>query len=367
MIGHVFINGVEKYVKCAYIGVNGKAQYVLKPPGVSKYKTLNDGLGRTMPGSGSIANYALFVGGRGHNSNDDDIDFSDSIAYDSKLTKTTIGNISKARYLLTSANTPDYLIFSGGSTSPDGMYSQSNVDAYNKSLTRTTASRLTKAAYDHEGTSIGNYAIFAGGMYNSPSSDGYRQSFVNAYSNNLTRTSCSSLSVARNNLGAATTGNYAIFSSGNAESFDDSLYYDIYNNSLSKVRSEKGSVSMDSCCGVSFNNYALFIGAREYPRKVFCYNSSLTMINVADTIYKHSNSVATALNGHVLIFGDSFSDSNNNIVECYDSNLTLCNQTHDRMTYNAQGDDCLAITGKYAIFYYGSWLCRDTQDVFCTQ
>lgn len=31
MIARYYLNGVAKQIRCAYIGVNGKAQYILKP------------------------------------------------------------------------------------------------------------------------------------------------------------------------------------------------------------------------------------------------------------------------------------------------------------------------------------------------
>lgn len=367
MRGHAIINGVDKYIKCAYIGVNGKAQYVLKPPGVIKYGTLSDESKREEPGAGSIGDYALFVGGYSYDENYDDYDISSAIAYNSNLTKSSIGNISLGRNGMASANTPSYVLFSGGCTSP--LCTRENVDAYNKSLTRSTASNLYSAVYNHAGVSIGNYAIFAGGKCENQHIDGYRVSYVTAYSNTLTRTQCSSLSVARDMLGAAATGNYAIFSSGDTVREDDDYYYDIYNDNLSKFKSEKGTLRLAESCGVSFNNYALFIGAYDWPNKVFGYDSSLTSISIQDTTYKHIAAKAVALNNYLIIFGsdDSNGGKLNSMVEYYDSNLTLRGTMNGTMSWSGSfQNDSVATTGKYAILYFGSLAGSKIQDVFYT-
>lgn len=67
MRGHCFVNGVEKHVKCAYIGVNGKAQYIKRPPGVIKLGRAIEKLStaRYNLAAGEGSNYALFGGGNG--------------------------------------------------------------------------------------------------------------------------------------------------------------------------------------------------------------------------------------------------------------------------------------------------------------
>ena len=92
---------------------------------------------------------------------------------------------------------------------PDSNYS--TVDAYDTSLTRTTASSLSVARYNMVSTTVGNYALFAGGY----SSSGFiSYSTVDAYDTSLTRTTASGLSVARGNLAATNIGNYALFGGG---------------------------------------------------------------------------------------------------------------------------------------------------------
>ena len=92
------------------------------------------------------------------------------------------------------------------------IYSSNIVDAYDTSLTRTTASSLSVARGNLAATSIGNFALFGGG-----GGGGYSNSYystVDAYDTSLTRTTASSLSTIRGNLAATNIGNYALFGGG---------------------------------------------------------------------------------------------------------------------------------------------------------
>ena len=111
MRGHCFVNGVEKHVKCAYVGVNGKARYIMKPPGFIKY-------------GGSIE------------------------------------NLSVSRENLSATAIDNYILFGGGIWSTT-FYS--TVDAYDSSLTRTTATDLSEGKRYPLATTVGNYALFGGG------------------------------------------------------------------------------------------------------------------------------------------------------------------------------------------------------------
>ena len=199
MRGHCFVNGVEKHVKCAYVGVNGKAQYIMKPPGVIKYggsveelSYLESSLAAT-----TIGNYALFAGIT--------VD-----AYDRSLTRTSPTTLGEAKYGLAATTVGNYALFGGGSLL--GSDYSSAVDAYDRSLTRTTATDLSKSRTKLASTAVGDYALFGGGNNIYDTNNTF--STVDAYDRSLTRTTSTSLSVGRSNLTATTIGNYALFGGG---------------------------------------------------------------------------------------------------------------------------------------------------------
>ena len=152
----------------------------------------------------TVGDYALFGGGYGN-------DYSAIVdAYDQNLTRSTPTALSQARNYLATTSVGDYALFGGGSSS-------NVVDAYDTSLTRTTPTELSQARSSLAATSVApaggsspqsGYALFGGGYYG-----GYL-AVVDAYDQNLTRSTPTELSRARRYLAATTTGNYALFGGG---------------------------------------------------------------------------------------------------------------------------------------------------------
>ena len=74
------------------------------------------------------------------------------------------------------------------------------------------AASLSKGRSRPAGTTVGGYALFGGGGYDSDAREG--EAIMDAYNASLTRTTATSLSVARQGLTAITLGNHALFVGG---------------------------------------------------------------------------------------------------------------------------------------------------------
>ena len=162
MRGHCFVNGVEKHVKCAYVGVNGKAQYIMKPPGVIKlgYAIEKLSTARYNLAAGDVNDCALFGGGSGSDGVSSTVD-----TYTHNLVKTTAANLSEAKGRLAVAYCMDnQLLFGGGKTGKDNGIS-STVDVYDPvSLTKTTTSNLSEARYGLASSIVYYTVLFGGGL-----------------------------------------------------------------------------------------------------------------------------------------------------------------------------------------------------------
>lgn len=98
------------------------------------------------------------------------------------------------------------------------------VDAYNTSLVRSTPTSLSQARGDLGATTIGNYALFGGGSTTLLNTD--NSTIVDAYSIDLVHSTPTGLSQARSNIAATTVGNYAIFGGGYIGINGGFKYYD---------------------------------------------------------------------------------------------------------------------------------------------
>lgn len=163
-----------------------------------------------------IGSYALFAGGGSSSGSGSDNDFySDAVAYNTSLTKSTPTALSARRKDFAAAPNSAYAIFAGGYgtyNSTTGFYYDDNVDAYNTSLTRTVATKLRAARSDLSAAGNYGYVICAGGILHGNYT--YGTDTADAYNASLTRSSATALGTARSWLGGASVGNYALFAGG---------------------------------------------------------------------------------------------------------------------------------------------------------
>ena len=256
MIGHCYIQGVEKYIKAIYVGVNGVAKRITRPSGIYKYDRLVPPL---------------------------------SVARE-ELAATTIGGNA---------------LFAGGDS--DDSESQSQVDAYNSSLTRSTLTGLSVARSGLEATTVGNYALFAGGVVRGST----YKSTVDAYNSSLTRSRPTALSVTTYCLAATTVGNYALFAGGLGDTWYDTV--DVYDKSLTKITPVHLSACKYGCKGATIDKkYALFfggnIGDSSEPR-VDAFDSSLVRTIIAGPNDERIFLAATTVGNYALFAGGYDYDS----------------------------------------------------------
>ena len=275
-------------------------------------------LARERMGSTSVGNYALFGGGdQGYSTNMGAVD-----AYDTSLTRTTRTNLSQGRARLSATTVKNYALFGGGHA--NSGYS-SVVDAYDTSLTRTTPTALSQARGGVVATTVGNYALFGGGY-----TEYLYYSNVDAYSTDLTRTTPTVLTQPRGNIGATTVApagdsapqsGYALFAGGHGGDRSQTIFFssvDAYNDNLtrttpaglSQARNTVGATTVAPTGGSSpQSGYALFGGGNSSSGDlsvVDVYDQTLTkMVSPAPLSRARGVLAATTVGNYALMGGGS--------------------------------------------------------------
>lgn len=355
MRGHCFVDGVEKHVKCAYVGVNGKAQYIMKPPGVIKYggsveKILNSGQNVS---AGSIGDYILIAGGSIYDRSSKSWTYYDSVsAYDKSFVQTSAPVLSSKRAPLYSGVTIGNHVIFGAS------FSSNYVDAYDSNLTKTAISKFNNCSrYTvKNGISLGNYAIFGGGGSSSSSV------FAEIYDSSLTKIS-NSYKFSKRSFGmmAASIENYAIFAGGTTSSMIPPSESDIYSDAIA-FNKNLTNVSIKSLSHPRWNSaatninkkYAIFSGDGESNiTSIDAYDSELTLTTINSAFYKYSlNSVGVSINNYALLGGSSSTASWKRVI-VFDINLvkSIAPDLEDIGYYISATSDTAK---KYAVFTGGS-------------
>ena len=258
MRGHCFVNGVEKHVKCAYVGVNGKAQYIMKPPGVMIY-------------AGDVHKFG------------------------------------EQRFHAKSANAGNYAIIAGGlNYSSSGSVFSSIIDAYDTNLTYSNPTPTSSVHGNNCGAcTLGNYALFGGGSSNTASMS-YMGAIknVDGYDSNLTLVSIPDLSVGRRQCYAESLINkYALFIGG----FSDKTHYDadVYDTALTRI----SLVSL----GDYYTSSSTLLGNKIFctsnNNRSFMINSDLTVSAGPSQTENVSTDDLNSIGNYALRTGGSHYDS----------------------------------------------------------
>ena len=313
----------------------------------------------------TVGNYALFGGGNSIGSR------SDIDAYDSDLTRTTPTALSKARSFLAATTIGNYALFGGGTNS-------NVVDAYNTSLTRSTPTALSQARDYLAATTVApaggsspqsGYALFGGG---------YRSNVVDAYDQNLTRSTPTVLSQAMQNLAATTIApaggsspqsGYALFGGGLGDTYSATV--DAYDQNLtrstptvlSQARRFLAATTVAPAGGsIPQSGYALFGGGYDgssYSNVVDAYDSDLTR-STPTALSQARNDFAATTVGNYALFGGGYVDGYSAVVDAYDQNLTRSTPTELSQARTGLAATSVAPAGDsspqsgYAVFGGGS-------------
>lgn len=334
MIGHCYIQGVEKYIKAIYVGVAGKAKEIYKRKYSFSLYTDKIGYNLTMTNksrafaSGSTGKYVIAAGGMGSSTS---TRYKEVNAFDSSFTRRLLDSLRIATSSIDGASFNSSVLTAGGFNSSGYC---SYVDVYDSSLTHNkSVSNLS------EGKSMpccgvnSNYVMVAGGQ----SGKNSKSASVDAYNKSLTRSTVSGLSVARSSLASATIEDKTIFAGGYTQS---SPYYtnaaDAYDSSLSKLSIEKLWWSRDALAGAACKKLAVFAGGESSDSKTLnvidAYNPDLTKLSVGVIIALMALTTSSAflsaekVDGYVLFIGGR-SDTSTYLsnVEIFDENMTRLN------------------------------------------
>lgn len=325
---YVGVNNVAKLVRKIWIGSRGLAKslsYLYRA--FSRKQTKELLYSRSNLAAANAGNYALFAGGTGDNGRYvESVDASFSSSYNSTL--------SESRSSLSSISTNNYALFGGGKDSSGNE--KRTVDAYDSSLTSSTPTQLYDNSSNPATTMIGNYALFGGGGYNGTTATtsyatnvtSSTHNFVDAYNNELTKSSATALTNYKCCLAASNVGNYALFAGGcstaqpNYNQYSGNVYYtttyydtvDAYNASLTKTSATALSVARRNLLGASTNSYAIFAGGYG-DKTVDAYDSSLTRSILTSLPRSYSGSGnGTFANGLAVFIWD--------YIYTYDDSLT---------------------------------------------
>ena len=373
---YIGVNGVARKIKKGYIGVNGVARMCFGGGDKLAYygssQSYNTGVGSTIvrimyaresPAATTYdwgnGEYAIIDGSR-NNGTTPIIDL-----YDESLVYTTTNSISGAR------DTLYPVAVSVGNTALFTKY-DGTVAAYGVSATGSMVESLSVSRMYPGATTIGDYALFAGGGIDFNKSSGTLYDVVDAYDKSLTRTTATSLSIARAGLAATTIGDYALFAGGKIEVSSSGVSgnkVDCYDKSLTRLNS---TVSLyrprHALNATTVGDYAIFAGGQytyDLPDRSFlfstveAYNKSLTRTIAEDMIEGRAYLSSTTLGNYAIFAGgkgfvagpNERTTEAKNTVDAYDKSLT---RTTQEGICIARSGSAATTVGDYALFAGGA-------------
>lgn len=227
---------------------------------------------------------------------------------------------------LAAAHVEDYAVFSGGYKSGIDV-----PDAYNSSLVKFSFSTfpLSQTKRNLAATNIDDCALFGGGEN---TGDDSVSADVVSYNSSLTRSTPTSLSVARTNLAATHIGNsYALFAGGwSGEDitapFDSTV--DVYDSSLTRLTELNLPQDASDLAATHISSYALFGGGQSPIVKniVSCFNSNLTR-SILSGLTNSKRRLAATHVGNYAIFGGGEGYGEFDSVDAYNTSLVKTSPT----------------------------------------
>jgi hypothetical protein len=213
---------------------------------------------------------------------------------------------------LSASNIGNYMLFAGGTSSAN------NVDAYDDEMVKTTPTKLSQARIWIGSASNSNYVLLAGGNVGSDKCT----AVVDTYDNSLVRGTATNLSVARQQVSGATAGDNILFGGGHASGVYATV--DTYDANLVKGTITDLSVARSNFTATNIEGNALFCGgySTSICNIVDAYNSDLVKV-VVDNLTESRNFLsATHTKSYALVAGgEKTSSSYSDVVDVYDKNL----------------------------------------------
>ena len=368
---YIGINGIARKIKKAYIGVNGVARLFFTSSTLIKLAnapTLS--YSATKLGAASNNSYGMFAGGTTSSSSYTEY----GSAYNTNLVKSSIqlkysasepacssgklcgvfyGGVRNSTYssacsafgetlVRTDKNLKDsnglahsagafvdiYHLFCGGwglNSAGNNDEAKNIVYSFNESALTYSSSLtvLPEALRDMAGASTKNHAMFAGGRTTSSTAASLSRSAVYSYNSSTTRTTLSSMSLARHAMVGCGNDKYAFFIGGNSGGYVSNI--DIYNDSNVKITSTLSLPStINSFSASGLNDYILIAGGKSGTTTTGLVNtylidtSNLVMSSFTSLTTKRFSHNSTVISDKILIGGGTTSSSTRtNTVEVY--------------------------------------------------
>ena len=215
----------------------------------------------------------------------------------------------------------------------------------------TTTTNLNDARNYMGSASVGYYALIAGGsttrsMFNT----------VDVYDSSLTHSTASNLSVTRYSLSGTNVGDYALFFGGSnslTNTNSGQTVIDAYSSSLTKasVTSLAAGTGRYSGTAVSIGDHALYAGGTNGGGMAYIdvYDSLLTRKNIL-YLSEAKYDLSSTSNGTYAFIGGGYGTPK---VDVFDESLTKVSEPVEDLIYahSESGDLCPAASaGDYAIF-----------------
>jgi hypothetical protein len=305
----------------------------------------------------SNSSFAILIGGwLGSFSTSSGITLNSSLTRGTLSTAGTSTLVEPTRNFAGSGN-GTLAVFAGG-TNTNETNVISSVTAYNTSLTRSTPTTLGIARRNLAGsTGVQALAVFAGGANTAfttfyPHVDSYNTSGTRTASLTATTTG---LSTSRSDLaGGSTSGPFYIFAGGRTAASTASGIVNRFNGSMTRQTNPTGlSTSRYFLAGASDSSSAFFAGgqtdATTYTNAVDTYNSSGTRVLPVSALTTARSLLSGAFVGSYFIFmGGWAGGSSLTATDTYNTSLTKTG-TFVEPTTGRRGHASATI-GSYAVF-----------------
>ena len=348
------VNNAVKKVKSVYGGISNAVKLLWRGDVLERISTPKMENAKYLSSAAMAGSHVIVYGGKNA-----DGDSNTAEAFDDNLMHQT--GLAKSTYPAWDANAASvgkYAVFASGKRGNYDDYAtngfQSGTFAYSSELTKTDLSSTVGRTAFMGRASFADRAIFAGGLLMGSSHP--CSNAVYAYTASLTQSKLANLDAARENIGAAVSGNVLVLAGGDDWS-SESKTVDIYTSSLAKTTSaELPSASSVSASAV-VGDYALFLGKKTFSEGssgngfVYAFKNGvqLTPIEIPFTM---CNCAGASLHGYAVFAGSIDPISGESIANTvvFDQSLTQCSAP---MLSESKGFMASAVIGDYGLFVGG--------------
>lgn len=224
-----------------------------------------------------------------------------------------------------------------------------NMATYNTSLTMTSYATSTNNVWRASCIYHAGYFMYGGGDVSG------LQSVMHTWNASFTKSTATSLGLARMSAATAVTGNYVLFAGGDLTGGTSSAYVDAYDTALTRSTPTALSYVSSNGSGTSFAGYAVFAGgfsSGTYTDGMNYYNSSLTR-TIGTVLSETKNAPVSGTNSSYMFVGGWYGPGGvrSTVVNAYNSSMVRSIPTG--LTQGRTGIAC-AGNSDYVMFASGT-------------